>query len=226
MSGQGAAAGQGRGAAGRLVVFLRDAAWLSADRAEAYVRVVAVMLAIVAVGWVSLPRDGVTVADFPLGSDFVSFWAASGLALEGRPEAVYDPAAHYAVQRIAVPATDESYYVFLYPPVFLLACLPLAALPHLRSLPTRLGITGLACWRCLRALLPQRWAALPILAYPAVLMNAGHGQNGLPSTACFGAAMLALDRRPVLAALPIVVASRGLSRSETSRTSASCASPC
>jgi alpha-1,2-mannosyltransferase len=200
MSGHGVA-GQGRGAAGRLVVFLRDAAWLSADRAQAYVRVLAVMLAIVAVGWVVLSRDGVTIAGFPLGSDFVSFWAASGLALDGRPEAAYDPAAHYAVQRTAVPATDESYYAFLYPPVFLLVCLPLAALPYLWSLTIWLGVTGLAYWRCLRALLPQRWAALPILAYPAVLMNAGHGQNGFLSTACFGAAMLALDRRPVLAGL-------------------------
>jgi len=201
MNGQGAAAGQGTGWAGRLVVFLRDAAWLSTARAQAYVRVLAVMLAIVAAGWVALSRGGVTVAGFPLGSDFVSFWAASGLALDGRPEAAYDPAAHYAVERIAVPATDESYYAFLYPPVFLLACLPLAALPYLWSLTLWLGITGLAYWRCLRALLPQRWAALPILAYPAVLMNAGHGQNGFLSTACFGAAMLVLDRRPVLAGL-------------------------
>ncbi|WP_225768489.1 glycosyltransferase family 87 protein [Inquilinus sp. Marseille-Q2685] len=182
MSGQGAAAGQGRGAAGRAVVFLRDAAWLSADRAGAYVRGLAVMLAIVATGWVALSRDGVTVAGYPLGSDFVSFWAASELALEGRPQAVYEPASHFAVQRMAVPATDESYYAFFYPPVFLLICLPLATLPYLWSLAAWLGVTGLAYWRCLRALLPQRWAALPILAYPAVLMNAGHGQNGFLST--------------------------------------------
>lgn len=203
MSGQGAAAGQGRGAAGRLVVFLRDAAWLSADRAEAYVRVLAVMLAVVALGWIALSRDGVTVAGYPLGSDFVSFWAASELALEGRPEAVYEPASHFAVQRTAVPATDESYYAFFYPPVFLLVCLPLATLPYLWSLAAWLGVTGLAYWRCLRTLLPQRWAALPILAYPAVLMNAGHGQNGFLSAACFGAGILALQRRPVLAGLAL-----------------------
>lgn len=201
MSRQGAAAGQGRGRAGRLVIFLREAAWLSADRAQAYVRVLAVMLAIVTIGWVALSRNGVTVTGFPLGSDFVSFWAASGLALDGRPEAAYDPAAHYIVQRSAVPATDESYYAFLYPPVFLLVCLPLSALPYLWSLTIWLCVTGLAYWHCLRALLPQRWAAVPILAYPAVLMNAGHGQNGFLTAACFGAGALALDRRPVLAGL-------------------------
>jgi hypothetical protein len=159
------------------------------------------MVVIAAGGWVALSRDGVDRSGHPLGSDFVSFWAASRLAQEGRAQAAYDPPSHLAMERTAVPTRDDGYYAFLYPPVFLLFCLPLAMLPYLWSLVAWLGLTGVAYWRCLRALLPQRWATLPILAYPATLLNVGHGQNGFLSTACFGVAMLTLDRRPVLAGL-------------------------
>jgi len=189
------------GTAARLAAFVRDALWLTAARARAYVRVLAVMLMIVAGGWVALSRNGIDPGGRLLGSDFVSFWAASSLARDGRPEAAYDPPAHLAMERVVMSATDESYYAFLYPPIFLLICLPLAGLTYLASLSVWLGVTGFAYWRCLRAMLPQRWAILPILAYPAVLMNAGHGQNGFLSTACFGTAVLALDRRPALAGL-------------------------
>jgi hypothetical protein len=44
------------------------------------------------------------------------------------------------------------------------------------------------------------WLVLA-LAFPAVLINVGHGQNGFLTAALFGGALVLLDRRPLLAGL-------------------------
>lgn len=41
------------------------------------------------------------------------------------------------------------------------------------------------------------------LAYPAVLINIGHGQNGFLTAALLGGALIVLDRRPILAGILI-----------------------
>jgi hypothetical protein len=136
----------------------------------------------------------------PIGTDFVSFWTAARLVRAGDITAPYRPATHAASEQAAFPTAPDGYYAFFYPPVALLLFLPLAALPYLVALVVWLARTGLAALACLRCLLPQRWALLPVLAFPAVLVNAGHGQNGFLSTACFGGGML-LRRRPLLAGM-------------------------
>ena len=40
---------------------------------------------------------------------------------------------------------------------------------------------------------------VPVLAFPAVFVTVGHGQNALLTTAILGAAALYLDRRPIVA---------------------------
>jgi glycosyl transferase family 87 len=47
------------------------------------------------------------------------------------------------------------------------------------------------------------FALLQALAFPAVFVNLGHGQNGFLTAALLGGALLLLDRRPVLAGLLI-----------------------
>ncbi|HXZ68031.1 MAG TPA: glycosyltransferase family 87 protein, partial [Alphaproteobacteria bacterium] len=42
---------------------------------------------------------------------------------------------------------------------------------------------------------------VPIFAFPAVLLNIGHGQNGFLSMSCLGGGILMLDNRPVLAGM-------------------------
>ena len=48
---------------------------------------------------------------------------------------------------------------------------------------------------------PSASTPLALLAFPAFLVNAGHGQNGFLSAALIGAGALILDRRPVVAGL-------------------------
>lgn len=184
----------------RAWAILRDADWLDRDRGRAYARILFVFSFAGALIWIALAHGGVDRAGKPLGTDFVSFWTASQLALEGRAAQAWDVAAHWDAQK-ALFGAGVGYSAFFYPPPFLLICLPLAALPYFGSLVVWLAATGYAYWRVVRALAGPRIDALALLAFPAVLVNAGHGQNGFLSAALIGAGALLLDRRPLVAGL-------------------------
>ncbi len=57
----------------------------------------------------------------------------------------------------------------------------------------------MACWRGVRALYPERWAVLLLLAFPAFWSNATYGQNGFLSAALLAGATHHLDKRPAVA---------------------------
>jgi len=179
---------------------LRDADWLTRERALAYARILFFFTFAAALIWIGLAHNGVDRAGKPLGTDFVSFWTASELALSGRAAEVYDVATHWSAQK-ALFGPDVAYSAFFYPPPYLLICLPLAALPYFWSLAAWLGATGAAYWRVLRAFAGARIDALAILAFPAFLVNAGHGQNGFLSAALIGGGALLVDTRPILSGL-------------------------
>lgn len=185
---------------------LRDATWLTPSRGRAWCQVLLVgyaLLLLLTFGWIAVSHGGV-LDPFgkTLGTDFLSFYAASDLALRGLPVEVYDLAAHRAVQE-HVAGSDIGYAAFFYPPTFLLVVLPLAVLPYLWALIAWLVMTGFAYWRALRTLMPQAWSAPAILAFPAVLQTVGHGQNAFLSAALFGFVAVTLDRRPIVAGVCI-----------------------
>jgi alpha-1,2-mannosyltransferase len=174
--------------------------WLTADRATAWVRTLAVVTAVVVVAWVALSRHGVDPMGNLLGTDFISFWTAARLVVQGAPaSAVYDDHLLQAAQRAAFPGVDVGFSPFPYPPVFVLICLPLGLAPYLPALAAWTAVTGVAYWRVVRAWSAGAFAStLAALAFPAALLNLGNGQNGFLTTALFGAGTLALRRRPLL----------------------------
>jgi hypothetical protein len=196
------AAGAPTGRAFRaLASALREAEWLSPERARAWCGLLAGGIAAVVLARAALSHGGLGPDGQPIGTDFVSFWTASRLALDGHPAAAYDPALHEAAQRALFPASRAGYFAFFYPPPYLLICLPLALLPYVAALAAWLGAGFALLATCVRRLLPPGWPFLPIAAFPGVFVNAGSGQNGFLSASCLGGAMLLLDRRPFLAGL-------------------------
>ncbi|WP_242137103.1 glycosyltransferase family 87 protein [Sphingomonas sp. TREG-RG-20F-R18-01] len=181
---------------------LRHMVWMTAGRARAYRWILIVVSLVAALGTVLTARHGIDLMGKPLGTDFLAFWTASKLALAGRSGAAYDLAQLYAIQRAAMPV--EPGPSFLYPPPFLLLCLPLGLVPYFVALIGWLLVTGAAYWLALR-----RWlglsprvasgGALTAFAFPAVLMNTGHGQNGFLTCALLGSGLWLIDRRPWLA---------------------------
>ena len=180
---------------------LRNASWLTAERAQGYSRVLFFVSLAAVVAWIALSRGGLDLRGQPLGTDFLSFYAASKLALSGHPETVYNIADHFAAERAVFGAAQLDYSAFFYPPLNLLICLPLALVPYLAALTAWLAITGYACWRTIASLLGDAGKGLFIamLAFPGVFLTLGHGQNAFLSTALFGMGILWLDRRPALA---------------------------
>jgi alpha-1,2-mannosyltransferase len=79
---------------GRAAAALGDCHWLDAERARAYVRVLLAVTLIGALGWIALSRGGLDREGKPIGTDFISFYTASRLALDGRPELAYQVGAH------------------------------------------------------------------------------------------------------------------------------------
>jgi hypothetical protein len=183
-----------------IIPFFRDAPWLGRDRARAWVRVLAAVQLLGLMGLILISRHGADLRGEPLGTDFVSFWTAGRLALSGTAASVYDPAAHHAAE-LAFLSGDFGFYAFFYPPVFLLFCLPLALAPYFVALAAWLAATGCAYVRGVRQIAANRIGVLPILAFPAVFVTLGHGQNALLTTALFGAGALLLGARPLFAGL-------------------------
>jgi hypothetical protein len=142
-----------------------------------------------------------------LSGDFVSFWTAGQLVLQGHAAAAYSKLSHFALQiDLHHDRGGWGYLAFFYPPFFLLLCAGFALLGYFPALCVWL-VTTFACYvAALRALLPKGLReGIPVwvvfLGYPAVMINAGFGQNGFLSAALFGGAAVWLDRRPALAGI-------------------------
>jgi alpha-1,2-mannosyltransferase len=190
---------------------VRTGQWLTVERARVYSLILLALYCAVIFGWIAVSNGLIDPNGKPLGTDFSSFYAAGSLVLDGRAADVYDMAAHYArEQQLFGPATP--YYGWLYPPIFLFIATPLALMPYPVALAIWQGSSfGLylfvvsAILRIRRReseTIARTW--LPVaVAFPAVFINLGHGQNGFLTAGLLGAALAALPRRPLLAGILI-----------------------
>ena len=180
---------------------LRDADWLNGARARIYPRLLLAASVGLALIWIVAARGGVDLAGKPLGADFVSFLdrfrtdAARPLRRRLRRRGALG-GAESAVRslRSAIPPSS------IRRPICSSVCRS-RSLPYFASLIVWLAATGFAYWRVLRAWAGPRFDAARLLAFPAFLVNVGHGQNGFLSAALIGAGALVLDRRPIVAGL-------------------------
>lgn len=135
----------------------------------------------------------------PLGTDFSNVWTAGRMALDGRAAGVYDLATHYRAQQLAHASDAVPFYSWHYPPPFLLVAAALATLPYLAALAAWQLSTLAAALAVVRRCCPDRDTWLVAAGAPAVTVCLTHGNNGFLTAALFGAGLLLLDRRPVLA---------------------------
>lgn len=147
-------------------------------------------------------RDLVYPSHGAVGFDFVTFWAASDLALSGHAAQAYDMTAIAAAERRALPQVADV-YLWHYPPPFQLVVLPLALVPYLWAyglwLALWLAVYAATCRAAFREPAPF-WLAI---GASAVYVNVLHGQNGLLTAALAAGGLLLLERRPLLAGLLI-----------------------
>ncbi len=181
------------------LAWLTEAPWLDRRRLDRYPKLFVVIFAVAAIAWLAMGDGLLDPNGKPIGTDFVAFFSASTLALQGKAAAVYDGLAIYAAERDAVDGDAPGFFPWFYPPTFLMVVLPLALLPYGWALAAWLGTTLLGYLAVIRRIAPTREAIWLAIAFPAVLVNLGHGQNGFLTTALMGGAVLLLDRRPIVA---------------------------
>jgi len=173
----------------RFRAWVRDATWLTADRVQAYANLllaIPVLYFVVSIDW--------RQSALPVAQDFAAFWTAAELARFGRPAAAYGDAARQAMAVLFGPGNHPS---FFYTPIGLLLWLPFALLPAAAAAAVWVAGTAAAYTLTLRAMV--RTSLVVPLAYPAVLVCALYGQNGLFSAALFAGIALTLDRSPGVA---------------------------
>jgi hypothetical protein len=175
-----------------------SAHWMTRKRVVAYSWICVAVYVVTAVAWVAMSTDLVDPKGKPLGYDFITFWAASFLALAGEAAASFDMMRIFAVEQLAVPAS-EKVFLWHYPPTFHLVVLPLALLPYLAAYAAWTAGSFVAYMLVLRRFVPRPEALLVLAAFPGAFINAFHGQNGFLTAALFGAALLHLEARPLVA---------------------------
>jgi alpha-1,2-mannosyltransferase len=191
---------------------MRSGEWLTRER----IRMVAVAVLIAsAAGFLYLvvtATGGVDLQGRPIGTDFSNVYAAGTYVLEGNFQAPFDSVQQYAREQAILGAATQ-FYGWHYPPYFLFVAAALAWMPYGLALfvwqAITLGLYLLAIRAILRAFAPQGGATssadplwlLLALAFPAVLINVGHGHNGFLTAALLGGGLVILDRRPLVAGI-------------------------
>jgi alpha-1,2-mannosyltransferase len=189
---------------------LRSGEWLTRER----VRLVATALLIAsAAGFLFLVVTAHGVIDRqgrPLGTDFSNVYAAGSYVLEGNAPAAFDPPRQFEREQ-QIFGADTQFYGWHYPPFFLFIAAALAWMPYGVALAVWQAATLALYLLMMRAIVcspspritptsHHLWLLLA-LAFPAVFVNIGHGQNGFLTAALLGSALVALDRRPIVAGI-------------------------
>jgi hypothetical protein len=191
---------------GRIFAVLRSGAWVTRERMQ-LVSLAVLLASLLGLAFLILTASGLN--DYqgrPLGTDFSSFYAAGTYVHDGRPELPFNPAAQHAREQTLFGA-ETPFYSWAYPPFFLFVAAALALLAYPLALLTWQGVTLLAYLATIRGIAgvtdarADRLWLLLALAFPAVFVNVGHGQNGLLSAALLGGALVLMPTRPVLAGI-------------------------
>lgn len=191
----------------RLVHGLRSGAWLTPERMRF-------------VGWAVLIAGAIGAAALafgakglddgfgrPFGTDFSIIYVAGTDVLQGRAVDPYDPVRlHDGL--VAMFGPEAPWYGWHYPPFFLALAALLGLMPYGLSFAVWQGASFALYLLGIRAVLTDaprsresRLWLLLTAAFPAVFINLGHGQNGFLTAALLTAALLTIDRRPVLSGL-------------------------
>ena len=136
----------------------------------------------------------------PIATDFVSFWAAGKLVLQGHPTDAYDWAIHKAAA-VQNGVDFKGHFTFQYPPTFLMVTPALALIPYPAALVAWMAV-GLLLYLSAIRLITRTWTAtLAALAWPAVFWNIVVGQNGFLTAALLGAGIALIEKRPALSGI-------------------------
>jgi hypothetical protein len=134
----------------------------------------------------------------PLIIDFMSYWSAGRLALQGHALAAYDPHLRHAAEIATVGHPFKDVLGWWYPPLFLFVAAALACLPYATALNVLNDLTLLLHASVTAAISKRREAFFLAAAAPWGMFGMIHGQNQFLTASIVGGALLTLEHRPAL----------------------------
>ena len=182
---------------------VRSGDWLTAERARGYSLMLLAIAVIAMAGWIAVSDGLIDRNGKPIGTDFSNVFAAGELTWRGKPADAYNPALQHAAEKATFGGREVPFYGWHYPPFFFAIAFLVAALPYASGLALWLAASLAGYLAVIRAILPRPETLLTATVFPAVFVNAGHGQNGFLTAALLGGALQLLDRRPWLAGILI-----------------------
>jgi arabinofuranan 3-O-arabinosyltransferase len=151
---------------------------------------------------VSVYRAGTWILDtkgVPIYTDFACAWAAALAAVQGQAALLYDPARFVEMQAALIRPGEYFYPNWPYPPTFLLIFAPFAVLHYSHAFLAWDVLTLLAGLVVVYSIVRHPAAIALFLACPFTFWNFLAAHNGFLTAALLGAALLFLERRPLLA---------------------------
>jgi alpha-1,2-mannosyltransferase len=182
---------------------LRSGDWLTDARVRGYSLILLAICAAAMVGWIAVSDGLIDRNGKPIGTDFSNVYAAGTLTWQGQPAEAYQPTRQHDAEKAVFGGREVPFYGWHYPPFFLVIAFLVASVPYAWGLSIWLFASLAAYLATMRAILPRPETLLVALAFPAVFVNIGHGQNGFLTAALLGSALHWLDRRPWLAGILI-----------------------
>lgn len=177
----------------------RTGSWVNRERLWTYPTIFLIVgYAVLVVGAALGGGRLSALGSIPVGTDFLSFFAASRMLLDGRPADAYDLALLHEVQK-AVVGENAPVYGWLYPPMAFLVVAPLAILPYLPALVLWLVGTAILYVSALVRTVPSWRTVLPAIAFPGVFLTSGHGQNAMLTAAILSWGLILLRAHPWIA---------------------------
>lgn len=134
----------------------------------------------------------------PLGTDYITFWAAAKMASEGIAQEAYDPEKIVEFEKQAAPV--ESIWYWFYPPSFLLIISNIATDEYLESL-AYFTLAGIIIYSLAIFLITEKEYRLALIASPALYITLLHGQNSAMTAGIVGMALWIIERNPITAGI-------------------------
>lgn len=177
--------------------------WLIERRVRVYPRILLVMFGLTIPLYALTFEGGLDSRGRPMGTDFIAFWSAARVTVEGLTIDPWNLRELELFQLSQFPGLSGP-TAFVSPPTTLAVVWPLGHLPFSAAFLTWSAFGLAAFLIALRPLLADRRHGWPLaLAFPGLWIGLAHGQTQFVTAALTGAALILLKRHPYAAGVLI-----------------------
>jgi hypothetical protein len=171
---------------------------LNQKRVAVYPAVLVVVFLVTAIGWLARSHNMVDPNGKPLGYDFITYWSASRMALDGHAAQAYNIPQIVQVEHTVNPMSKDE-FAWFYPPTFFLVITPLALMPYLVAFAVFMLGTLAIYVVVVRKVVRGKEAMWCLAGFSGLWINLFQGQNAFLTAALAAGSLIAMEDSPILA---------------------------